>query len=316
MSEEQQIEAPDDEDVAVVIEDTPAEGEHAAETPEGEPAKPENVASEDDLAALKAQLKEAQDRERRANQRAEELTRDVNDSRTEREREVQERFRAQEIAAANSIAAATAEAQSIEQEIERLANNGGSGAELAQAYRRLSRAENNLLDAERQREWVDQQRAGYKQALEAEQARQQEEARRQREQPQVSQRSMDWIRAHPQMDSDPVFRNAAIGAHNLAIQRRIPVDSDAYFEFIETQLGEREAVPAAEAEAPRRRPLASAPPSRSTPTAQRQNERRLTLTAAEKDMADATMSHIPDPAERYKRYALNKQRMLAENPLQ
>lgn len=304
---------PNTDDIEVVI-----EGEDPKkQATEGQ--KPEST-SEDELAALKAQLAEATERDKRNHERAEAATREATTARTEQQRAIEDRFSAQEVAIVNAMTAAQSEAQALEQELERLLSEG-KAPEYAQATRKLARVEMRIAQAEQQKDWLEQQKAGYQSAVAAEAQRQKEAAEAAQQQPQVSQRAQAWINAHPRMKIvnnapvDPNYYNAAIGAHNLARLKGIPVDSDQYFEFIETQLGER--TPAvAEANEGSPKAMVAAPPSRSTPTAQRQSERRLTLTAQEREMADITMSHVKDPAERYKRYAMNKQRMMAENPLQ
>ena len=135
--------------------------------------------------------------------------------------------------------------------------------------------------------------------------------------PQISSAAASWISAHPQFNTDQAYRAAAIGADAIAKRRGIRVDSPEYFEFIEEQLGERTPVEEDEP-APRRAASTSTAmaPSRSTPAAGGGGKvQRFSLTAAEKDMADATMRHISDPVTRYKRYAENKIKMMAENPL-
>lgn len=292
---------------------TDEEPKVTTEEPKAAEEQPVNVVSEDDLAALKLRLTAAEQREREHVQRLEQLNKDAMDSRTAEQRAIEERIYAQEVAVSNAIAAATTDAQRLEQEIERLMA-AGDAAGAAKAMRELSRADTKLAEAERNKEWVEQQRTGYQTAVEAEKVRAAEMARRPPP-PQVSPKSQAWINTHPRMTTDDAYRNAAIGAHNLALLKGIPVDSDGYFEFIETQLGERQMtqVDADEPKEPTR--IVSAPPSRSTPTAQRQNERRMTLTPQEREMADITMSRYP-PDERYKRYAENKRRMLTENPIQ
>jgi hypothetical protein len=115
---------------------------------------------------------------------------------------------------------------------------------------------------------------------------------------QLSPRSADWVRAHPQCVTDPRLMTKMISAHNIATADGIPADSDEYFEFVEETLKmtPRRAEPVQDAEpvmsaasAPtqRRASPAATPVSRSgngtgTPT------NRATLTREQADMAKMT----------------------------
>jgi len=60
----------------------------------------------------------------------------------------------------------------------------------------------------------------------------------------LSPRSAAWIRAHPQCITDQRMYQKMVGAHNIAMADGYIVDSDAYFDAIEQQLGFRKASPA------------------------------------------------------------------------
>jgi len=112
---------------------------------------------------------------------------------------------------------------------------------------------------------------------------------------QLSPRSADWVRAHPQCVTDPRLMTKMISAHNIAVADGIPADSDEYFEFVEDTLkmNPRRAEPvydaepalsAASAPTQRRASPAATPVSRSgngtgTPA------NRATLTREQADMA-------------------------------
>ena len=112
---------------------------------------------------------------------------------------------------------------------------------------------------------------------------------------QLSPRSADWVRAHPQCVTDPRLMTKMIAAHNIAVADGIPADSEEYFEFVEDTLkmNPRRAEPvydaepalsAASAPTQRRASPAATPVSRSgngtgTPT------NRATLTREQADMA-------------------------------
>ena len=112
---------------------------------------------------------------------------------------------------------------------------------------------------------------------------------------QLSPRSADWVRAHPQCVTDPRLMTKMIAAHNIAVADGIPADSEEYFEFVEDTLkitprraepvyDAEPALSAASAPTQRRASPAATPVSRSgngtgTPT------NRATLTREQADMA-------------------------------
>jgi len=53
---------------------------------------------------------------------------------------------------------------------------------------------------------------------------------------QLSPRSADWVRRHPEFVNDPRLNSKMIAAHNLAVADGIPTDSDDYFAAIEETL--------------------------------------------------------------------------------
>jgi hypothetical protein len=55
----------------------------------------------------------------------------------------------------------------------------------------------------------------------------------------LSPRSAAWVRAHPQYITDQRMYQQMIGAHNEAVRRGVPLDSDEYFEAVEKHLGLR-----------------------------------------------------------------------------
>lgn len=125
----------------------------------------------------------------------------------------------------------------------------------------------------------------------------------------LSAKSADWIRRHPECVTDVSMNQQMIGAHTMALGKRIPVDSPEYFEFIESQLGmsggTRE-VSSAGSEAPQQStggrqaaPPAAAPVSRAASTNGTNRPNVVRLSEAERDIADSLgMS--------YQEYAKNK----------
>lgn len=109
---------------------------------------------------------------------------------------------------------------------------------------------------------------------------------------QLSPRSASWIRAHPECARDTKMFNKMVGAHNFAIAEGYIPDSDAYFDYIESQLGfrqaktdepEQEALSAASAPITSRSAPPPAPSSRAASGSGRPNVVRLTQ--QEREMA-------------------------------
>ena len=112
---------------------------------------------------------------------------------------------------------------------------------------------------------------------------------------QLSPRSAQWVRDHPQCVTDQRLMTKMISAHNIAVADGIPADSDEYFEFVEDTLkmnprrsepvyDAEPAMSAASAPTQRRSSPAATPVSRSgngtgTPTS------RATLTREQAEMA-------------------------------
>jgi len=107
---------------------------------------------------------------------------------------------------------------------------------------------------------------------------------------QLSPRSADWVRRHPEYATDPRLYNKMLAAHNLAVADGINPDTDDYFSSIEDTLRIRsrdeyeDATSSAAKPLQRRSAPPAAPVSRSgTGTGTRPN--RVTLTAEEREMA-------------------------------
>ena len=109
---------------------------------------------------------------------------------------------------------------------------------------------------------------------------------------QLSPRSAQWIRAHPECAKDTKMFNKMVGAHNFAIAEGYIPDSDAYFDYIESQLGykqakeeepEAETLSAASAPVQNRSAPPAAPSTRAASGSGRPNVVRLTQ--QEREMA-------------------------------
>jgi len=131
---------------------------------------------------------------------------------------------------------------------------------------------------------------------------------------QLSPRSADWVRKHPEFVRDPRLNAKMIAAHNLAVADGIPTDSDDYFDAIEETLKVTPKPVQAEtddqyaAKAVRRRDAApaAAPANRGGQSA---SSNVVRLSAAEREMAEM-MGMKPED------YAKNKVALKKEGKIQ
>jgi hypothetical protein len=123
---------------------------------------------------------------------------------------------------------------------------------------------------------------------------------------QLSPRSADWVRRNPQFATDPRLYQKMLAAHNLAMADDIPADSDDYFAAIEDTLRIRrqdnsddyDAMADAAKPTQRRSAPPAAPVSRSGGGGG-SKPNRVTLTAAEREMA-SMMGMTPEEYGRNK----------------
>lgn len=99
---------------------------------------------------------------------------------------------------------------------------------------------------------------------------------------QLSPRSAQWVRTHPDFARDPRLNQRMLAAHNLAVTDGLAVDTDGYFAAIETTLGVRKPVDDSPlSEAAERRDVA--PPA--APVRRDLNGTGMRLTAEDREMA-------------------------------
>lgn len=127
----------------------------------------------------------------------------------------------------------------------------------------------------------------------------------------------DWLRGHPDYLTDPRKNSKLQAAHWDALDDaggESQMGSQKYIDALETRLGLRQAAPAAEPQPqpqPQRRSMpVSAPPSRDvpTPSGQRAQSSKITLTAEERSIARQSMSWLK-PEEAEVEYARNKAKL-------
>lgn len=146
-----------------------------------------------------------------------------------------------------------------------------------------------------------------------------------------SAKAQAWIDSHPEYNTDQRFQHKVQAAHSEALADGMQVDSDDYFDFVNTKMGFKEAAVQEEegapnedivietpAPAPQRKAqiVTAAPVSRSnggsTPATTRRGPVRLTESEAE--IARISMPELfkKDPAECYLRYNEHKQALIKE----
>ena len=256
------------------------------------PTPPSDI--EEGLEALKQQLEDEKRAKADSEQRAFEAQ--------QREAEAQRRaFDAQNRAQdsdlsllANSIEQRKQAATYLENQYE-AALQAGDHRAAAQIQRQMARNEAELLQIEqgkaalesapRQRQ-PEPQRQTYSDPVEAFAS-------------QLSHRSAEWVRSHPEYARDPRKNQEMIAAHQLAVARGHEADTDAYFQAVESVLGvgHQEAPRAA----PERRqaPPPTAPSSRQGGTPGSASPTRVRLTSEEVEAAEM-MGQTPQEYARHK----------------
>ena len=134
---------------------------------------------------------------------------------------------------------------------------------------------------------------------------------------QLSGRSADWVRSHPEYATNPRLYQKMIAAHNLAVADGLEADSDDYFNTIEDTLKiqtrrsfqqEESALSSASAPTARRSAPPAAPVSRSPATNSGTKPNVVRLNAQEREMA--SLMGMTD-----QEYARNKNALIKEGKL-
>lgn len=268
----------------------------------------EKKVADSDLDALRAEIEAQKKAAAEERSRREAAEREAEEGRKKVKEAVDARFASDEIAISNALVAAQSDADRYRKDLA-AAWEAGNYAEAADLQTKLNRADGAVMALEGRKS----QLAAYKEQM----ATQAEQAQRA---PRVdNSRTEQWLRDHPDVRSDPRKWAKAQAAHLDAVADGIAPNTDAYFEFVETRLGMREAVEVDDADeppAPKRSAAASAvPPSRSGGSGgTRRAAERVTLTASEKEIAEGMFNKMP-PAEAYKLYAKNKRDLLREGKI-
>ncbi len=250
----------------------------------------ENEVSQDDAAlALQKQIDDLKKSEKIQRDRADKADSDRREALAkaqERETQIarfQKEAKESQFDAINSaLAAANAEAEKAQQDIENAIANGDARLQ-AEAYRRLARAETNILRLEDGKTEVEAQfKAEPKRETQA-----QQQSGDPLERTNLPSTAKDWLRAHPEYLTDN-RKNAKIQAlHWDVVDEGHAPFSTEYFESLEQHLGLRQAEQVERIQQPAQRTnIVSAPVSRGVPngTATRSNS-KITLTAMQKEAA-------------------------------
>lgn len=277
--------------------DNPPHEQDLQEDQNRSPVKKSSQVQEDDSADLKRQLEEM----RRAKDESDRRIQEEIKARQEAERLVREReqdasqskIRAEDAeydAILNAIGAAESEADGAQRDIA-LASEGNDAKGVAEASRRLARAESRLIQLQDGKDAIER-------AKTAAATKAKEEPVRPRQAPTVEQyidqlpnllnSQREWLKRHPDTMTDNRKNMKLQGAHVEAEDQGLGVGTSEYFEYLEQRLGYKKAETMDdEDDTPRRAPV-SAPPSRSAtnPSNGRQaSNTRITLTPEQREMA-------------------------------
>lgn len=224
----------------------------------------------------------------------------------------------------NAIAAAESEANAAAQAYD-AAYNSGDGKAMAEAQRKISRAEARLERLEEGKVAIETRREAAKTTpdrkptassadpLEAHIA-------------QLPDLAKNWIRGHREYMENQDKNMDLQMAHLKAMKAKITPYTQSYIEFVEEELGLRQKKvttdddPEDDPPEPPRRVSVSAPVSREvvSPSTGRATPQKITLTAEEREMARLSMPNV-DPGEAEKIYAQEKlklQRLKAQGHYQ
>lgn len=116
---------------------------------------------------------------------------------------------------------------------------------------------------------------------------------------QLSSRSADWVRRHPQFVTDPRLNQKMIAAHNMAMADGHVADSDEYFATVESLLQVSRAEAMSEAAQPTARRSSVTPPPAAPVSRDTRGGNVVRLTSEEREMAEM-MKMTPEE------YAKNK----------
>lgn len=188
--------------------------------------------SDAELADLRAQLQRKTDTEEALRRRNDTLERERNDAHRRISSEVDQRFNAEEQAIESGMAAASADAERLEEQITDH-NEKGEFREATKLTRELATAQTRIDGFA----WRREQIKSVKERAKAEAATAGQDPLARYGAPNSPTRR--WIDAHPKFLSDDLYHHDVVGAHKRALRDGHDEGSDEYFAFIERAIGER-----------------------------------------------------------------------------
>lgn len=295
---------------------------------------PDNQQPIDDTAALKSELEQMR-RDLVAARSGQESERSARVQAEQRGlSEAEKRLLAEEAANSTSISSLNSEADTIEADIARLADEPGHGAEIAKLNRRLATVCGQLQTAENRKSYLEGQRERAKAAPAETGPKLASGASLSNFAPAVQK----WFESHPRVFTDKGYLDKVVAADMAARNLEgFTANTPEYFEYIEQRVdGTSAAAPArvapmqdnqdegeeltTEVRNPQHRAAgpgsmraavaAVAAPSRQAASPSGNGPRRQAmLTAQEREVADSLYSDVANPADRYARYAKGKEYM-------
>ncbi len=256
------------------------------------PEPKKEIEEVDELASLREQIeKERKDREA-ATARAEKAEQERAEINRRFEEEKAERTKAQSNSIDSMIAAAQADSERLEKEMDDALEKGD-----LLAYRKINTEHGKI---QRGLERYEERKAEVK-----------EFKPQQQPENKISAKSQQWLNEHPQFYTDQRYHAKTIGAHNLAISEGLQADSEEYFQYINNIVEPKKTPEKEESqkeETPKGRASTATPPSRGASSGgQQRGSVRLTPEEVEHAM---TCFPKMSPADAQKLWYENRQELI------
>jgi hypothetical protein len=276
---------------------------------------PVRVQQDDGDSDLRKQVESLKRAEETARAQAAELSRQVEEAKRQTQELQQQNsvhqnsaLEAEYDSVLNAINAAETEAEAATQAYD-AAFNASDGKAMAEAQRKISRAEARLESLEQGKSALEARREAAKNAPRQEQTPSDPFEAYVSQFPQVT---ANWLRSHSEYVRDQRKNVRLQGAHFDAVEAGKTVNTPEYLEFIEEKLGLRQTDDDTDPDPPRRTPV-SAPVSRDipSPSTGRSVPSKVTLTPDEREAARFSFPDT-EPGEAERLYAQQKLRLMQE----
>ena len=177
-----------------------------------------------EVIALKKQLSDAEDREKKEREHRIAAEKTASEANTKVVSSQNDAIKAQKSAIENAVQIATSNVNVIKTELKD-AMESGDLAKQVDLQEKLADARWSLNNASHQQKqfatWEEQQKNAPKQVD---------------QKPQYTKSEMEWIAAHPRFESDDEYYGVVAGADAAARRKGIVPDTKAYYEYVETAL--------------------------------------------------------------------------------